>query len=96
VRRVHPTAQLQNWPHDSHHIFSRVGPNIRSARKHLGLTQPQLALTAGVGVCFVVELEAGKPTMRLDSAMRVIASLGGVIQLEGMPTADHEGARDAK
>lgn len=73
-----------------------LGQAIRSARKHLELTQPQLALTAGVGVRFVVELEAGKPTVRLDAVMRVIASLGGVIQLEGMPTADHEGARDAK
>ena len=73
-----------------------LGQTIRAARKHLGLTQPQLALTAGVGVRFVVELEAGKPTVRLDAVMRVIASLGGVIQLEGMPTADHEGARDAK
>ena len=37
----------------------QLGQAIRSARKHLGLTQPQLALTAGVGVRFIVELEAG-------------------------------------
>jgi predicted transcriptional regulator len=35
------------------------------ARKALGLTQADLALAAGVGLRFVVELEAGKPTVRL-------------------------------
>ena len=42
----------------------------RSARKQLALTQPQLALAAGVGVRFVVELEAGKPTVRLVQVLR--------------------------
>ena len=36
-----------------------LGEMLRRARKQLGLTQPQLALAAGVGVRFIVELEAG-------------------------------------
>ena len=60
---------------------------LRKARKSLGLTQPQLALAAGVGVRFIVDLEAGKPTVRLEHVLRVIDALGGVIELTGLPSA---------
>ena len=65
----------------------QLGSALRAARKQLDLTQPQLALASGVGVRFIVELEAGKPTMRLNAVMRVIASLGGELQLLGLPSA---------
>lgn len=65
----------------------QLGNALRSARKQLGLTQPQLALAAGVGVRFIVELEAGKPTVRLGHVMRVVDALGGEIQLAGLPPA---------
>jgi len=68
----------------------QLGAVLRSARKQLGLTQPQLALAAGVGVRFIVELEAGKPTVRLDSVMRVLNALGGVINLDGLPSSADE------
>jgi y4mF family transcriptional regulator len=68
----------------------QLGAALRSARKHLGLTQPQLALAAGVGVRFIVDLEAGKPTVRLDSVMRVLNALGGVINLDGLPSSADE------
>jgi hypothetical protein len=45
-----------------------------------------LALAAGVGVRFIVDLEAGKPTLRLETVLRVIDALGGVIQLCGLPS----------
>jgi y4mF family transcriptional regulator len=67
-----------------------LGEALRSARKRLGLTQPQLALAAGVGVRFIVDLEGGKPTVRLDSLMRVIEALGGVITLDGLPSSTNE------
>jgi len=63
----------------------QLGNALRSARKQLGLTQPQLALAAGVGVRFIVELEAGKPTVRLGHVMRVVDALGGEIQFIGLP-----------
>jgi len=63
----------------------QLGSTLRAARKHLGLTQPQLALAAGVGVRFIVELEAAKPTLRLENVLRVIDALGGEIQLCGLP-----------
>jgi y4mF family transcriptional regulator len=68
----------------------QLGDALRSARRQLGLTQPQIALAAGVGIRFIVDLEAGKPTMRLENVLRVIDALGGVIQLNGLPNATNE------
>jgi len=59
----------------------QLGASVRTIRKNLGLTQTELALTSGVGVRFIVDLEAGKPTVRLESVLRVIDGLGGTLQL---------------
>ncbi len=67
------------------HTPQQLGEAIRTARKQLPLTQPQLALAAGVGVRFIVELEAGKPTVQLGLALRVIQALGGEIHITGFP-----------
>lgn len=67
------------------HNPAELGAALRGARKNLGLTQPQLALAAGVGVRFIVDLEAGKPTLQLQPLMRVIDALGAVIHLKGLP-----------
>lgn len=64
----------------------QLGDALRAARKQLGLTQPRLALAAGVGVRFIVDLEAGKPTLRLENVLRVIDALGGEVQLNGLPS----------
>ena len=61
-----------------------LGRIVRETRKHLKLTQPQLALAANVGVRFIVELEAGKSTLRLENILRVLQALGGVLSVEGM------------
>jgi HTH-type transcriptional regulator / antitoxin HipB len=68
------------------HSPQQLGNAVRNARKQLALTQPQLALAAGVGVRFIVELEAGKPTLRLENVLRVVNALGGEIALSGLPS----------
>ncbi len=75
---------------DSIRTTEQLGHALRAARKQLGLTQPQLALAAGVGVRFIVDLEAGKPTLRLENVLRVIDALGGELQLTGLPSTAHE------
>lgn len=65
----------------------QLGDALRAARKQLGLTQPQLAMAAGVGVRFIVDLEAGKATLRLENVLRVIDALGGTLQLVGLPSS---------
>jgi len=48
-------------------------------------------------VRFIVDLEAGKPTLRLENVLRVIDALGGEIQLCGLPSVvaadQREGAK---
>lgn len=63
----------------------QLGDALRTARKQLGLTQPQLALAAGVGVRFIVDLEAGKATVQLQQVLRVIDALGGELAISGLP-----------
>jgi HTH-type transcriptional regulator / antitoxin HipB len=69
-----------------HNIQSpkNLGQLLRDARQQLGLTQAKLALAAGVGVRFVVDLEAGKPTVRLASVMQVVSALGGELCIDGL------------
>ncbi len=68
----------------------QLGAAVRGARKQLGLTQAQLALAGGAR--FVVELEAGKPTVRLQHTLRVLAALGGEVQLAGLFSAEGDHA----
>lgn len=63
---------------------SALGQAVLGARKQLKLTQPQLALAAGVGVRFIVDLEAGKPTLRLETILKVLHALGGSLTVEGL------------
>lgn len=67
------------------HSIQSLGLALRTARKQLGLTQSQLALAAGVGLRFIVDLEAGKSTLRLEQVLRVIDALGGEIVVTGLP-----------
>ena len=53
-----------------------IGGAVRLARRTQGLTQPQLAAVAGVGVRFLVDLEAGKATTQLGKTLDVLAALG--------------------
>ncbi len=61
-----------------------LGTALRAGRKRLGLTQSDLALAAGVGLRFIVELEAGKRTVRLEQVLRVVDALGGSLVLTGL------------
>jgi y4mF family transcriptional regulator len=49
---------------------------VRARRKTARLTQLQLGELAGVGKRFVVELEQGKPTLRMDKVNQVLAVFG--------------------
>ena len=53
-----------------------LGLIVRRERKAQNLRQAELAAVSGVGVRFIVDLEAGKPTLQLDKVLRVIAMLG--------------------
>lgn len=46
---------------------------VKEKRREYGLTQIDLSIKSGVGIRFVRELEAGKPTVRLDKVNQVLA-----------------------
>lgn len=62
-----------------------LGAALRRNRKALGLTQAELALAAGVGLRFVGEVEAGKPSAQLGRVLRLIEVLGGSLVLRSTP-----------
>ena len=62
-----------------------ISLHVKKKRKQNKLTQPELALKAGVGLRFVRDLEQGKNTMRMDKVNDVLRLFGetlGVVQMD--------------
>ena len=53
-----------------------IAAEIKTARHALKLRQAELAAAAGVGLRFLIELEAGKPTAQLGKVLAVLDVLG--------------------
>jgi len=53
-----------------------LGVFVKTKRKAVKLTQPELAEKAGVGLRFIRELEQGKETLRLDKVNQVLRLFG--------------------
>ena len=45
---------------------------VKDLRKEYGLTQEDLAMKSGVGLCFVRNLEQGKQTLRMDKVNQLL------------------------
>ena len=58
-----------------------LGLLVRRERKAQNLKQAELAAVSGVGVRFIVDLEAGKPTLQLGKVLQVSTTLGGEVQI---------------
>ena len=69
---------------------AEIGRIVRTARKSAGLRQYELAGAAGVGLRFIVELEAGKPTAQIGKTLQVLHALGCSFDIE--PPPEHTGA----
>ena len=54
----------------------------KSRRRHLGLSQAELAGKTGVGREWVIEFEKGKPTVEFGYVVRVLRVLGLSIDLQ--------------
>ncbi len=61
---------------------SDLALDVRARRKDLGLTQEEVAELAEVSARFVMELEQGKPTIRLDKLTAVLDSIGLTLRAE--------------
>lgn len=53
-----------------------IGRYIRKVRKELDVTQKDLALSAGTGLRFIIDLENGKPTCQIGKTLQVLQVLG--------------------
>jgi y4mF family transcriptional regulator len=75
-------AEFSSVVHDRSFIAALAG-GVRARREALGLTQVELAELAGCSTRFVHTVEAGKPTLRLDAVLRLLATLGLRLELTG-------------
>lgn len=72
--------------------IEEVGTVVRQVRLAQGLRQDQLAAAAGVGLRFLVELERGKSTVRLDKVLAVLNALGCRLDVTPPPAPSGSGA----
>ncbi|MEN3163945.1 helix-turn-helix transcriptional regulator [Tistrella mobilis] len=72
---------------------AEIGDIVRATRKAAGLRQDELAGAAGVGLRFIVDLEAGKPTAQIGKTLQVLAALGCSFAIT--PPPDTNGGRKA-
>ena len=59
----------------SENISDKVGSRVREYRKHAGLTQESLALSANMGVSFLGDVERGKKKPSIDSLEKILSVL---------------------
>lgn len=59
-----------------------LGQMIRQLRKESGLTLKKAAEYCGVNYRFLVEMEHGKPTLRLSHVMKVLHAFGIILMMK--------------
>ena len=56
--------------------LNHISIHVKAKRKQNKLTQPELAIKAGVGLRFVRDLEQGKNSLRMDKVNDVLRLFG--------------------
>ncbi len=51
---------------------TNIATTVKLLRKTYGLTQEDLAMKSGVGLCFIRSLEQGKQTLRMDKVTQLL------------------------
>ncbi len=69
---------------------AEIGNLVRRARRALNLRQDQLAGAAGVGLRFIVDLEAGKPTAQIGKVLQVLEAVGCTLTITHPQVSDPE------
>lgn len=69
----------------------RIGSAIREQRYRQGLDQVALAKAANIAVRTLSQMEAGKPTLRLDVLLRTLDALGMELDLRPRRTVWNPG-----
>lgn len=61
---------------------AEIGDIVRATRKAQDLRQDELAGASGVGLRFIVDLEAGKPTAQIGKVLQVLQALGCAVDIQ--------------
>ena len=69
----------------------RFGLMVRARRKAQGLRQEDVASATGVGRRYIVDMENGKPTLRIGPALMIARFLGIVPMVEHARSAPQDG-----
>ena len=69
---------------------AEIGAIIRTARKAQNLRQDELAGAAGVGLRFIVDLEAGKPSAQIGKTLQVLEALGCELEITPPPEPNNK------
>ncbi len=64
--------------------MQEMGVAVRLERKRLGVTQAELAMSAGTGLRFVVDLEKGKATVQAGKVLDVLQALGLRLEIHSL------------
>ncbi|MDD2599898.1 MAG: helix-turn-helix domain-containing protein [Kiritimatiellae bacterium] len=68
-----------------------LGKLIRAKRTLLKVTQKELALAAGTGLRFIIDVERGKESCRVGKIFDVLQALGLSLQTSGMDGFENGG-----
>ncbi len=60
-----------------------IGNRIKDKRNRLKLTQKDVALSTGLGIRFITEVENGKPTCEIEKVLQLLTALGLKITING-------------
>jgi len=63
--------------------FRRLGRIVQFHRKQAGLSRSQLAEIAAIGKTVIYDIEKGKPTIRLDTLLKLIETLNISLYMDG-------------
>ena len=59
--------------------LTELSLHVKNKRKQNKLTQPELAMKAGVGLRFIRDLEQGKSSLRMDKVNDVLKLFGEIL-----------------
>ena len=71
----------------------QLGAVIRARRRELKVTQKDLAMTCGTGLCFIIDVEKGKPTCQIGKILQVLQALGLKLQIASPGVDTGQGAK---
>lgn len=69
------SASISKLPFEAEDVLRELSLRIRAARRARGLTQPDLAAKAGIGLSTVVHIEKGASTVQMGYWLAVLWSL---------------------